>query len=631
MANFYKLLKRYNTALEFYINVEKFLNELTINKIPIFVKENENRTLNPIPQQLIEAAFSKELVKEKMSFMKAQQWLLWNKIACAARLSDPYALISISQNHLASLQEYLLNFGVNEITSALMMLQSYYLITQELSELSSTLVKHKEIQQIFFYNGLSRLILKEKMYLHKVVELLYSIKLPVMKELYQTYITHLTTLTQLDSLSDFRSKPKGKYNKEKLIINEYSNILNKVKLDELKSYLMKINSVLEFDKYLKDHIRYYSNRGYAQRNTDYINFLNLQWILFLEPENTHYMKAYESALKNIEGASWKALYEYVQLQKLLMDLLRSKSEVMAMNEALKLCEYFVNEKKDEEKADLIWKVFLVIAKSIDKNKVDISSLFKFIKEEMRSITYISLISPFKDFNVDKVYFKTDGGQISLSSSQCTIKPKTNSFIFLNYKQFYTGTVNMVINNTELIIKVPEEILRELTRKIDIELIKPQVLRYTKNLLIFKIEKSYCINTVAMEIITEPLTTITKAILIYTLQVQEIPIKQVKDVYKIVLINLDSIKGSIYIAIEIGFAREDIKVDKVLFTVIMKQKESSVSELLKKSFEIELPKHIETEVYVRPYSNSTVIKAFITATQPVKIHKVELNLNPTQGM
>ncbi len=148
-----------------------------------FAEEKERQQLNPIASRNVDAAFGKELARQRITMLTFKQWLFWRKLQCLSDVRAPHLAAMVAEIYLVFLQKYQVSLHVPEILRTMMTLQSCYMIAQRLAADSErTLLGVAEIQQRFFYSALSRLYFQQKQYLRKAVELLYSMKPLSMKE-----------------------------------------------------------------------------------------------------------------------------------------------------------------------------------------------------------------------------------------------------------------------------------------------------------------------------------------------------------------------------------------------------------------------------------------------------------------
>lgn len=154
--------------------------------------------MNPFEPDKIEQAFGKILAKNKMTALVFKQWLLWNKIWCLRDLKVPYLSAMIAEVYLSFLQKYQITNKVHQILRVFMVLQTCHLLIQFMKKEIENFGGVAEIQQRFFYSTLSRLVFQEKQFLHKAVELLYSMKPLPMRERHEESLKFLSILADIN-------------------------------------------------------------------------------------------------------------------------------------------------------------------------------------------------------------------------------------------------------------------------------------------------------------------------------------------------------------------------------------------------------------------------------------------------
>ena len=239
------------------------------------------------------------------------------------------------------------------------------------------------------------------------------------------------------------------YSRKGCVLNKLGDIIDKLVIVEIRTHIKDVNKLVIYDKELKDHFRDYSFRGRAQRNTDYINFFDLQWLLFLEPENGSYdltMKGYEIATSNFEKSPWALLYEYAQVQKLLMHVMRQKSEEDVIKAALDLCEHSLLVKKLPEQAVLFWNVILLYSTTTN-DKFTMDGLFQVKRTEIHNLPHIEVVNPFEEFKIVKAILVTNGADVPLVNEITVIKNGVNNFPLIHY-----GQVHNIISTHSIIVR-----------------------------------------------------------------------------------------------------------------------------------------------------------------------------------
>ncbi len=159
--------------------------------------EKEKKLMNPSPPGLIDRRFGKELAKGRLGVITYKQWLFWTKLRCLNDLKVPYLGAMMAEGYLSFLQKYLLSLRVHEMIRTLMLLQSAHFITQSLKNEVERIINMSELQQRFFYSALSRLFFQQKMYLHKLTELVFSLKPLPMKEQQEQTLRLLERLAEM--------------------------------------------------------------------------------------------------------------------------------------------------------------------------------------------------------------------------------------------------------------------------------------------------------------------------------------------------------------------------------------------------------------------------------------------------
>ncbi len=203
---------------------------------------------------------------------------------------------------------------------------------------------------------------------------------------------------------------RAEHSREKCQLQRFSDVICRVEVPEIKERLKDIDKLVEFDEKLKDHSRDYSARGHNQRSVDYINFFELQWLLFYDPGDcatTMGMKGHDIAAANFERSPWTALYEYSAVQRLLMHIIRPRGEHEAMSAALELCDHAVSMGKHKQ-ADVYWRVALLLESRLEKDTYNVTRLFQVGKAKTPEAPHLAILSLFRGFAVDSVEFVAEG-------------------------------------------------------------------------------------------------------------------------------------------------------------------------------------------------------------------------------
>lgn len=241
---------------------------------------------------------------------------------------------------------------------------------------------------------------------------------------------------------EFKNKLKESHKKEVCKLNEYGQIIEKIAVQEIKESMKDLPMLLENDRMLKDHVRDYSSRGRAQRNTDYINFFDLQWLLFYDPahnETSLGMKGIEIATSHFGKSSWGLLHEYSQTQKLMMHIMRKAGEKDVILTSLSLCEHFFLAKHSTKFGSIFWKIILLYASKIEPATYNVNKIFQVSKTEINDLPYLILVNEFCEFQIDKAVLFTNSQENVLTSNSCAIKTGSTNFLFIYY-----GKVNNLI-------------------------------------------------------------------------------------------------------------------------------------------------------------------------------------------
>jgi len=632
------MLGKYSLALEVFQSIEKDLDDSFIMKSYKFTEERVKRQINPITPEKINISFGKSLAKKRISVLKFKQWLLWSKQKCLSELKAPYLSAVICENYLSFVQKYQITMKIPEIYRISMMLQTCRFITDELTKEIEKIINVNEIQQRFFYSALSRLYFQEKQYLHKLVHLVYSMKPLSMLEQYEKSLKMLNSfVSNNQNLSDFRNFVKKSHNRENFKIIEFPEIIAQIDISEMRNIIGDIKVLLDFDKTLKDFIRDYSARGRAQRNTDYVNFFDLQWLLFYEPENgpSVNMRGYEIATSNFEKSPWGLLYEYAQMEKLLMHIIREKSEKDAILAAIDLCSHYLN-KKNDELANLLWNAILLISSQIKDFNIDVTKIFEISTTKSENEPKLLINNPFKEFQLDKIYLTTNNTTYLISknlpeNSHTILKTFANEFSVIQYGTFSNTQIMLLRASCTFFINVQDEKLIPLSRFLNIELFRPQTIRMKTNLLIFKIESNFTMQKSFLQIgFNIPYKNIQENALILenSQKISEIPIYLIKNENDQIncKINLPKFgKNAIFIGLFIENERTQIELEKLIINSSIYNCENENIEISRKSFDLELPKQLEIFINTIPYNDKKAIQTIIMSNIPIKINSLYLEI------
>ncbi len=197
----------------------------------------------------------------------------------------------------------------------------------------------------------------------------------------------------------------------------------------------QIDKLLQWDKELRDHVRDYSSRGRAQKNTDCVNFFDLQWLLFFDPEpadSPFSMKGYEVATSNFGKTPWTLLYEYAQGQKLMMHVMRVGDGMEVIAGALELCEHALVYKKSASLASVYWNVALLYASKAEANVYDVGRLFQVKRTMINDEPHIVLQNVLNEFKITRAVLVTNNTEVPLTPQVGSLASGANTFAFVHY-------------------------------------------------------------------------------------------------------------------------------------------------------------------------------------------------------
>ena len=203
----------------------------------------------------------------------------------------------------------------------------------------------------------------------------------------------------------------------------------------MKACLRDVERLLAWDKELRDHVRDYSSRGRAQKNTDCVNFFDLKWLLFYEPESEESplsMKGYEVATSNFGNTPWTMLYEYAQAQKLMMHVMRVSGAKDVIAGSLGLCEHALLFKKSAELASTFWNIALLYASKAEPSEYAVGKLFQVQRTEIHDSPHLVLHNVLCSFKIDKAFLITNNTEIPLSNDAGVVSTGANIFSFIHY-------------------------------------------------------------------------------------------------------------------------------------------------------------------------------------------------------
>ena len=646
IASFYRLLGKYHLALEEYQEIEfalsmslflkrkkekeekeekkdldmsesvfKYLtNEQLLNFE--FSEESESKHINPITEDNIENSFVKELGKSELTVLRLKQWLLWSKIICLQQLKIPYLIFISFESYLQFLTQYQKLKSVPEMNSWLMMYQMHNKIRLKLFEVIAKSNELTELQQRFIYSSFSRFILNERQYLYKIVCKLYSIKSLSLNEQHEQNFKLLEYL--LTSVKEFKEYIKRNH-KRYFINDENMKILGKIRINESRYRLMTMNKVLEYDRTLQQYIEKYNPYALTNNILNCAPLVDLHWLLFYDPNNiTKLPKA-----QNIDSPMWGLLFEYLQVHKLLINVLSNKEEE-AFDITLKLCGHFL--RKEHSKAKLLWKIALVIARVLNKKKVDVNGIFRVEEREENNIPHIILINPFDEFDIKEIFIAKNTNTIPFN--QRILLEGENKYEQAYCKDWSNSTFNFVVEEIEFYIPIPDSLLANLNQKITLELFTPNLLRFDKNLMILSIEPNYYIEDIILEIELDNNSTIQEeSIRIFKLNKNTEDISEVKTVIED-KINIPFIKGPkevAYVALVIVLVEFENEPTDISFVVSLYQSNKSDKKLFKELFNTTLPKNILANIHVSSCGNSRIIQTEIDPLQYLRILKVDIKV------